>query len=661
MAATIGLKAPRPERFSGDLHNHAAVGGCKALSPPLFFTRCGFRRTALRGSAAPAAGRSHANKVVEETSQSAQAYAGRTSSGDGGAGRTGLAGDLAALMADQGFCRKGMASETAGSAGERGTEKASRRSKVSSAGLNLRIGLEMCSKRGDALGAISLFDSSIRQGEKLNQYHYDILLYLCASAAVGVVHPAKSGRSCSHGTSSDASRGLSSESDRSSIARASSSPADSPYGGDNFADDLTVLNGSVAGGGGGIQVTQDVRNYALKRGFEIYEKMCQEEIPMSEAALTSILRPALFAYCNTGDIEKAFEVERHMAESGVHPEEPELQALLKISVEARRAGRVYYALQKLRTCVRRVSATTAELIESWFKSPIASRVGKRKWDRKLIEEASENGGGGWHGQGWLGQGRWTVKHGHVDAHGICESCGEKLVAIDLDPIETESFARSVASIAGKRERNSSFQQFQKWLDYHGPFEAVIDAANVGLFSQRSFSLSKVNRVVNGIRQKLPSKSWPLVVVHNRRVSGKTMDDPINGKLLEKWRNADAIYATPTGSNDDWYWLYAAIKCKGLIVTNDEMRDHIFQLLGDDVHFSFRDGNPEILMPPPCSIVIQESVNGHWHIPIAEEHESDSQTTWLCITRDDTRRGTTLRHDAVVGNSTDSGFEECSMQ
>lgn len=31
-----------------------------------------------------------------------------------------------------------------------------------------------------------------------------------------------------------------------------------------------------------------------------------------------------------------------------------------------------------------------------------------------------------------------------------------------------------------------------------------------------------------------------------------------------------------------YWLYAAIKCRGLIVTNDEMRDHIFQLLGDDV-------------------------------------------------------------------------------
>jgi len=30
-----------------------------------------------------------------------------------------------------------------------------------------------------------------------------------------------------------------------------------------------------------------------------------------------------------------------------------------------------------------------------------------------------------------------------------------------------------------------------------------------------------------------------------------------------------------------YWLYAAIKFKCLLVTNDEMRDHLFQLLGND--------------------------------------------------------------------------------
>ncbi|CAL8114015.1 unnamed protein product [Prunus armeniaca] len=34
----------------------------------------------------------------------------------------------------------------------------------------------------------------------------------------------------------------------------------------------------------------------------------------------------------------------------------------------------------------------------------AERVGQIKWDPRLIREAIENGGGGWHGQGWLGKG-----------------------------------------------------------------------------------------------------------------------------------------------------------------------------------------------------------------------------------------------------------------
>lgn len=33
---------------------------------------------------------------------------------------------------------------------------------------------------------------------------------------------------------------------------------------------------------------------------------------------------------------------------------------------------------------------------------------------------------------------------------------------------------------------------QKWLDYYGPFEAVVDGANVGLFSQKKFVPSKAS-------------------------------------------------------------------------------------------------------------------------------------------------------------------------
>lgn len=172
---------------------------------------------------------------------------------------------------------------------------------------------------------------------------------------------------------------------------------------------------------------------------------------------------------------------------------------------------------------------------------------------------------------------------------------------------------------------------------------MVDAANVGLFGQGRFMPHKINAVANEIRQRLPSKKFPLIILHNKRIKGDKMDEPINRSLIDKWNNADALYATPSGSNDNWYWLYAAIKFRCLLVTNDEMRDHLFQLLGNDffpkwkerhqVRFSFSDtGSPVFHMPPPCSVVIQESEEGHWHIPIDAELNDESERRWLCITR-----------------------------
>ncbi|PWA97968.1 Pentatricopeptide repeat-containing protein [Artemisia annua] len=539
--------------------------------------------------------------------------------------------------------------------------KRPKKGKLDSPVVVLRIGLEICSKLGDVMGAIGIFDLAKKEGITLGQYHYAVILYLCSSAAVGVVQPAKSGRS---GTNLD---------EKSRLFEEHSGELDRVS--QTLDDVIQLINDHEnSKGRTRIEVGDNVKEYALKRGFEIYEEMVSDDVPMNEAILTSLARmamsrndgdmafdmvkkmkdlginprlrsygPALSVFCNNGNLDKAFEVEEHMLSHGVYPEEPELELLLRVSIEASRSDKVYYLLHKLRTGVRKVLPSTADVIEKWFNSKTASRVGKRKWDQQLINKAVENGGGGWHGQGWLGSGKWNVKRSFVGKDGLCKCCGEKLVTIDLDPVETERFAESVAKIAKQRDRNSNFEKFQKWLDYYGPFEAVVDGANVGLFSQRRFKPSKVNTIANGIRQMLPSKKWPLVILHNRRITGDKMDEGLNKTLVEKWKTADALYATPTGSNDDWYWLYAAIKFKCLLVTNDEMRDHLFQLLGNDffpkwkerhqVRFNFSDTGPVYHMPPPCSVVIQESSKGHWHIPIASEQDSEEERVWMCVTRD----------------------------
>ncbi|XP_028774019.1 proteinaceous RNase P 1, chloroplastic/mitochondrial [Neltuma alba] len=597
--------------------------------------------------------------------------------------------------------------------------------------VKLRVALDQCSKRGDVMEALSLYDKARSKGIKLGQHNYTVLLYLCSSAAVGVVRPAKSGSGSR--TSEKLAlpkevvsplefRELIDKNER-ELSRSNTDERLVDTAKSNETINRTELNSNdkMTKSCNGllrqnthprkegdefsavqdieynqedheILVSEDVKKYALKRGFEIYENMRNEGVTMNEAALTSVARiamsmgdgdmafemvkqmkmlginprlrsydPALFTFCNNGDVEKAVSVEKQMLEDGVNPEEPELEALLRASILAGKSDKVYYVLHRLRTTVREVSTSTAEVVINWFKSKQASRVGKRKWDKRLMKETIENNGGGWHGQGWLGKGQWEISHTTVATDGMCKCCGEHLATIDLDPVETEKFANSVASIAIMREKRSNFQKFQKWLDYYGPFEAVVDAANVGLFSQRRFMPSKINVVVNGIRQKLPSKRYPLVILHNKRITGHKMDEPFNRELIEKWKNADALYATPTGSNDDWYWLYAAIKFRCLIVTNDEMRDHLFQLLGNDifpkwkerhqVHFSFSDTGPEFHMPPPCSVVIQESEEGHWHIPVKSEDDFKSERRWLCITR--------CKSDKASQNfSTISEDEEC---
>lgn len=230
---------------------------------------------------------------------------------------------------------------------------------------------------------------------------------------------------------------------------------------------------------------------ALKRGFEIYKEMGNKVVP-NEATFTTMARlaaakedpelafdlvkrmkegcgispklrsyvPALSGFCKKGMADKAYEVDCYMIENGVAAEEAELVMLLRVSFDVKRADKVYEMLQRLRTSVRQVSEDTAALVEDWFRSDCASGVGEVNWDVGKVKEAVVKGGGGWHGKGWLGNGKWKVMRTEMDEMGVCRSCGEKLVSVDIDPLETENFASSLSTLACQRETRNDFLQFQ---------------------------------------------------------------------------------------------------------------------------------------------------------------------------------------------------------
>ncbi|MCO5546941.1 hypothetical protein L7F22_000380 [Adiantum nelumboides] len=536
----------------------------------------------------------------------------------------------------------------------------SKRSKKNPEEFQHVLKLNLCSKYGDLHGALEIYDRVHTGGVfKFKQHQYNVLLYICSGAASGNLVKAKRGK-------------ISATADTFETITQSMKDSEGAVEEAEEGEDGKDLN--VA------SFSPEEMQLAARRGTEIYEDMLRAKISPNEATFTAVARlavakgdgdlafetvkkmavagmvpklrtygPALLCFCEHNEIEKAFEVDDHMVAAGVLPDENLLEALLRLSIAAGLEAKVYVLLQRLRKTVRDVSPLTLTTIERWFNSEAAASVSSLKVDNRPSEEdirkAAESRGGGWHGLGWLGEGKWVTKRTTISTSGVCQSCGETLCTVDLDPEETEKFANSVGELAMQRERNpNEFVTFQQWLGKKGPFEAVIDGANIGMYNSalRGFNYNQVATVANAIKARSLIEKLPLVVLHCRRTSDRGTRSPRSQNIIDSWVNRNVLYSTPHGSNDDWYWLYAAVKCKSLLVTNDEMRDHLFELLGNNffpkwkerhqVRFAFSPHGLELLMPPPYSTIIQESQGGSWHIPQSGADDVELSREWLCVTR-----------------------------
>ncbi|KAF5819718.1 putative ribonuclease P [Helianthus annuus] len=460
-----------------------------------------------------------------------------------------------------------------------------------------------CSKNKDFTGAITLFDYAISQNLKLNLHHLNCFLYICANSteSFGALAIEKGFHIYNYMISSKINPN---EATITAVSRLAAANNDADYS---------------------FELVKSLGNYNVKPRLRTYDA-------------------ALFCYVKLLDAEKAYAVEDDMLTLGLCLEEPEISALLKVSVEVGDADKVYGYLHKLRAGVRCVGEETVAVIERWFSGRVGEGVGCGVGEG--VKEVMVKNGGGWHGLGWLGKGKWAVRRTSVGLDGGCCGCGERLACVDIGKEDTEKFAQSVVALAVEREKRSNFTQFQNWLDQHNDFEAIVDAANIGLYQQNfadgGFSVPQLEAVVKELYNR--SNKWPLVILHEKRLH-TLLANPCNREILQEWIENGILYGTPVGSNDDWYWLYASVKLKCMLVTNDEMRDHIFELLGSNffprwkerhqVHYAFPKGQLKLEMPPSYSIVIQESERGAWHVPVTGEYKDESQRTWLCVTRPET--------------------------
>jgi len=113
------------------------------------------------------------------------------------------------------------------------------------------------------------------------------------------------------------------------------------------------------------------------------------------------------------------------------------------------------------------------------------------------------------------------------------------------------------------------------------FNIIVDGANVGYFKQnyagapQHVDYHQIDRLLQHLRSV---GFTPLLILHCRHTSKYMIPNEEVNEMVKRWRAENCIYATPKGFNDDWFWLYGAVAHRCKVVTNDEMRDHHFQLL-----------------------------------------------------------------------------------
>ena len=143
---------------------------------------------------------------------------------------------------------------------------------------------------------------------------------------------------------------------------------------------------------------------------------------------------------------------------------------------------------------------------------------------------------------------------------------------NLQPIDIQYTDKTdlIKKLIRKHQYLYNFSKFIETSDYN----VIIDGANLGFYGN-TYPLNQ-NNIDSCLKyyEKLGFK--PLIILHKRHQN--------NFYLMKKWIFNKKIYFTDFGQNDDLYWIIANLKIslnrKVILVTNDKLRDHIFELIGN---------------------------------------------------------------------------------
>lgn len=358
------------------------------------------------------------------------------------------------------------------------------------------------------------------------------------------------------------------------------------------------------------------RDAIYRQGSNALEKARKVVQDSGMAQKLRCFLPALAAFGASGDAHGALEAYHDIMNAGLEPGEVEFSKLVQSFSKHYDGTGEHLPWTRIESILEHMSRETTEL-ETETIANLRHLFTSR--------EISNN---------------WIIGDCIVEGNGYCTFCDETLEAIDLNTEEYSQFASGIAALATKQEKYPrEFDTFVQWLDKHGPFGIIIDAANVAFYGQNfetgGFSFPQIEAVVNRVKKDF-AQLRPLVILHVNRTRGGPANTHKAKSLLKGLNEEHCFYAAPQGSNDDWYWMYAAVSAgqEGILISNDEMRDHLFNLLAPkyfnkwkqrhQMRYTFS-GEPSSLQfqnPPPYTRCTQQ-LGTSWMFPMANEEK------WLC--------------------------------
>ncbi|BDA43062.1 probable mitochondrial ribonuclease P catalytic subunit at C-terminar half [Coccomyxa sp. Obi] len=499
----------------------------------------------------------------------------------------------------------------------------------------VRAEIFQAAKENDPLGGLAVYDRAVAEGISMGNDLFETLLYLCSGGqAWDAKLPAAGQIDAGSGHDEEARKATNKEASTSGqeMTDSNSAPQEgTQHQAVNKAEHLTSEEW-VRIAERGKQLLQMLRDRGAGKSEVCYtaaarmaatEGKPDEALAAARDALSAGLHlklrsfvPALKAHCAAGNVDAAFEVDELIAAQQLDLTEDEYALLIGVCAHGATWERAEGVLRRMARELTTLQEGTLAAVETYFRSPSAARA---------LEEGQT----------------WVLDRCTVSESGQPSCCDGHLEAVDLSPEEYHAFAEGIASLARQKEkRPSDFDTFRAWLDQNGPFGYVIDGANVALFGQNweagGFSFAQIAAVLDQMHEKRPGLK-PLLMLHQSRVKAVPARQRRAASLLERLRRENSFYATPFGSNDDWYWLYAAVKSgpDALMVSCDEMRDHLFQLLAPkyfkkwkqrhQVYYRFTASGEAVLThPAPFTVCTQHlKASNAWMFPSADSDQ------WLC--------------------------------